>query len=107
MTTLLTGYPTSVANKRLAVADHTGPASYPTGGETLPATDMHMSGFDWVRVAQYTMSGTYQCVPLYPALAHGCTPTVKLAWYVVATGLEVANATNLSAEHIRLEAIGI
>ena len=105
--TILPDYPTKVGNKTLVILDHTGPASYATGGETVSAGEWFFSGIDMAKTAPLSMSGTYQVLTLYPAGGTARTTSVKLAWYVVATGLEVGAAVNLSAEHVRVEILGV
>lgn len=109
MTTGLTQYPISIGgNKQFGVYDHTGPASYQTGGETVPASDFGMATVDSVTTPQaqgYTLSGNYIVVVLY-ALALD-NQSVILAWYYASSGQQVAQGTNLAGEHIRLEAKGV
>jgi hypothetical protein len=49
-----------------------------------------------------TISGTYTVIVQFSG--EGPALTFKLIWFVVATGVEVANAVDLSAERFRLEA---
>ena len=112
--TPLPGYPAHVSGKLLEIVQHTGPASYQTGGESFDC--QHLFGFGVIdRVdAGYTFNaaaaGTYKIVVLYPigqaiSGASGST-TVTLQWFVVASGLEVQAGVNLSAEFARLLVIG-
>ena len=104
----LPGYVTAFGGKKFSIVDHSGPSSYAAGGETINASDVGMGGLDRISASQYSMSGTYSVVVLYPALANAISVTsVKLAWYVVGTGAQVTNGTDLSAEHIRMEAWGV
>jgi hypothetical protein len=103
----LTGYPISAANRILNVLDHTGPASYTTGGENVPASDFNMSTLDIVLAAQLTLSGNYSVLILYPAMGTGNVQSINIAWYAFPGGSQVSPGTNLTAEHIHLIAIGI
>jgi hypothetical protein len=95
---------------RAVPLDHTGPASYVTGGETFPAqstfggpNSLGLSGVYWSS-GGLTESGNYIVVPIFGGGA-GVHGTIKLKWYS-AIGTEVTAATNLSAEKIRLLVIG-
>jgi hypothetical protein len=83
--------------------DHDGPASYPTGGEVIPA-----SVFGFKNLANVKASGsdnsTHFCTPVFTT--KGDRVSFKLVWSVVATGIEVANTTNLSARFARLTGYG-
>ena len=83
--------------------DYNGPVSYATGGDTLdprvfgmPNTILSMSG-STDQTDTYRVEGR----PLYNG-----TTAWKIVWFVIATGLEVAAATNLSGVTVRLGAIG-
>ena len=94
---------------RAVILDHTGPTSYATGGESLGQSAfggpniLGLAGFYKVD-GGLTMSGTYRVDCIYGGA--GVRSTVKLKWTVYATGTEVAAATNLSGETVRLLAIG-
>lgn len=105
MTTPLTGYPLSLGDKQRGVFDHTGPASYQTGGETVPANDFGMNLIDFVLMSAYSLSGNYIVIAFYP-LSQGVS-TITLAWYQVATGIQPPQGTNLSTEHVRIEVTGV
>lgn len=97
------------------IVDHYGPASYVVGGETWPQAPagggpnaIGLASLQWVSQG-ITESGTYRIVPIFGGTAGNPAPvkqSIKLKWYVVSTGLEVSAAVNLSAEVIRLLAIG-
>lgn len=101
----LPGYPaTGFGVKYHQVVDHKGPTSYPTGGETVNASDFANGGFDAVHLSGLSLSGTYFARLLWPSSSPGVSfKTFKLIWYVLATGVEVANAVDLSAEYLRLD----
>jgi hypothetical protein len=105
MTTILTGYPISLGDKQLGVYDHTGPSSYVTGGETVPANDFSMSTIDAVLMSQYSASGNYFIVVNYPTIAN--VNSVTFIWYQSLTYSQPPGGTNLSGEHFRIEVIGI
>ena len=103
----LIGYPISVATRMEALFDHTGPKSYTTGGETIPANDLGMSSLEWIQCAAYAMSGNYTVVVLYSAGLYFNVTQIKLAWYNVSDGSQVTGGTDLSGEHIRMLVKGI
>jgi hypothetical protein len=90
--------------------DHTGPTSYATGGETI-GTSNNLTGISTqgLSVIDFvdgggSVSGTYFVIS-YP-VGTGSRKTYKLLWFVTATGAQVANAVNLSAETVRLVVVG-
>jgi hypothetical protein len=115
------GYDTSWGNKKAWQGAHFGPASYTTGGETLSASTFGWGGFELVLAANHggaTVDSIPMIVPLsisqnyfvgitFSTSASGAQASVTIKWYVTSTGAEVANATNLSAEKVRLLAIGV
>lgn len=107
--------PVSGRNKVITV-DHYGPASYTTGGETWPSVNPNQvtggpnslgeaSVINILALTGITESGTYRLLPIFGGKG-AIKSNVKLKWFVVATGLEVAAAVNLSAEVIRLSVLG-
>lgn len=109
----LPGYDTSFGNKKAWVGDHHGPDSYVTGGETFSARQLGWGGFDFVvpgnfsQLQNLSMSGTYAVGVRFATTAVGAVASVTLVWYVAATGLQVAQGTDLSDEAIRLFALGV
>lgn len=97
------------------MVDHYGPTSYTTGGEVWPQQSVYggpnsvgLSNLQWVNGGT-TEDGLYRIVPIFGGTAGNPAPTkgsIKLKWYVISTGLEVAAAVNLSASVIRLLAVG-
>ena len=110
------GFPDVWGKHSVTVVEHNGPASYVTGGETAslktPAfggsTTVGTRGFAYVAGgADY--SATYRVDPVYSSANTpnaGIRNAVTLKWTVIATGAEVANATNLSAFTVRLLVVG-
>lgn len=117
----LFGFPTSWGNKRASVFPHAGPSSYhqvslgsPSGspvanGDTLEAVQAGFKQFDFV-MGGITDDGLYEvkCIPLGDSSDPNaaCQTTYCLMWFVVATGLEVADLVNLSGSTVRLLAVG-
>ena len=92
--------------------NHTGPASYATGGETYGSIN-NQTGVVLVRLVRYvaagpTNSGNY-FVYAYPT-GTGESKTYKLVWVTATTGIptttQVTAAVNLSAENVRLLVVG-
>lgn len=122
----LDGYPTSFGSSRASVFPHQGPASYTqvtagsapalaTGGDLVEAgPEAGMKLFDFL-VGGLSDSGTYR-VEAVPVTASGDpalptrlaqpASTYRLRWIVVASGAQAAGAVDLSAEVVRLFAIG-
>jgi hypothetical protein len=93
------------------ILDHYGPASYVTNGEEWPPQSTYggpnsigLSGLQWVNGGT-SESGTYRVVPVFGGGA-SVKGTILLVWYVISTGLEVGARVDLSAEVIRLLAVG-
>jgi hypothetical protein len=126
----LFGYATSFGNKRYSVWPHAGPTSYTrvtvtagtvpaTGGDSVPAVQANMSRFDKLEGGQ-TDDGafTVRAIPVTASFPPQGAPSAKyiLQWIsnVTATiggqaqtaGVEAVAGTNLSAEIVRLSAVG-
>ena len=100
--TSLNGYPANLGGKVARVAYIKGPTSYVNGtGQTI--IDSSFRSLDYV-CASMTVSGTYN-VQAQPKTA-GAGQTWYLRWFVTATGAEVTNATNLSAETVQFMVVG-
>jgi len=89
-----------------------GPASYnntgvfATSGALLTARAFGLlSSIKFIFPEIATISGTFFIRALRSGTGVGVA-TVRVHWYVFATGVEVANTFNLSAESIRILAIG-
>lgn len=101
------------------VGDHFGPGAsantgnYATGGYNLSSSALGFpGGFEWVQMS-YAQSGNYFARALYPANS-GNTESravtfanVNIQWFYANNSAQVANNTDLSAECVRLLAIGI
>jgi hypothetical protein len=107
------GFPDPVGGRsKLQIVDHTGPALYLTGGETFPQQSVY-GGPNSIGLAGmlfcssgHTESGTYYVVPVFGGKG-AVKGTIKLVWYVTATGAQVANNfTTLNVEVVRLLVIG-
>jgi len=77
----------------------TGPASYPTGGETGILAALGMSRVD-VFLVECATNGTDLRLVLYNYANN------QIKWFDLA-GAEIANTTNLSTYSARFEAIGV
>lgn len=123
----LLGYPTDIANKHLNIFDHKGPTSYANigtssgAGDVINASDIGWGGFDKLTVVAasgYSMSGTY-FIKIFtghttttPTFTQGVQNVRTLQWFTTSAAFgtvstEVTNTTDLSAEIVRLEAIGV
>lgn len=121
---IFAGYMMPVSNKMLVIADHQGPVSYTTGGETIRAADFGLGGFEFIEAGNldtFTVNG--QIVQLdgvdfsatnvvslrYAATTAPGVPaaSIVMKWYVITTGAEVANTTNLSSKSVRLRILGV
>lgn len=100
---VLTGYADIWGKHAASAIDHAGSTSYTTGGTTLRASLYGLRSFDFVG-GNMTISGTYYVMG--KAISKGSKTTYKMVWFVTATNAEVANGVNLSAETVRLLAIG-
>lgn len=91
--------------------DHYGPASYVAGGEVWPQQSVYggpnsigLNGLQWVNGGT-SESGTYRVIPIFGGGA-STKGSIKLMWITISTDVEVVAGTNLSAEVIRLLAVG-
>ena len=109
----MAGYPQPVGAKYEMVIDHDGPASYNntgvtlTSGETINASDLGFGGIEYAEADAVSSDGVnYVYVMNLNQSTSGpmanALPSVVLRWFVLATGLEVANAVNLSGKSIRV-----
>ncbi len=90
----------------LKCSDLTGPVSYVTGGVTLSASALGLSsGLYFVSPMDLTVSGTFY-VRIFSFQA-AKSKTLKVKWFTAATNAEVGNGTNLSAEKLRVLALGV
>lgn len=109
----LPGYPQQWGTKNVQNGEFAGPASYPTGGQTVNASQFGWGAFDEFAVHGMTYSGTYYCRVQYlpidaaPTAQNQSVYQLKILWYVLATNAEVANAVDLSGEVARFFAVSI
>jgi hypothetical protein len=96
----LNGYPDNNGNKKRIVVILNGPSAYAAGGCTIPAL-AHLRS---VHQLTATLSvGTYFVIPYISGTGNfGKFTDVKLLIIDVATGLQPADTTDLSALRIRL-----
>src|SRR4051812_2663463 len=96
------GYAQNWGTKQVTVGEMAGPLSYLAGGQTVNATDLGWGGFDLFQVPMLSYSGTYFCrvqplaIDPAPCAQKPALTQVKVIWIVLATGVEVANAVDLS-----------
>ena len=82
----LADYPARLGDKQMVVVDHTGPASYTSGGETIGNSNnltgistQGLSGLDFVDIMDVSVSGNYT-LATQPTGA-GSRKTAKLLWF--------------------------
>ena len=88
-----------------AFYDITGPASYAADGQSVTAADL---GLKYIHFASSGGSDNGDQFTAVSHLGNAGFPvtTVKIAWFVMSTGAEVANAVDLSARTVRVLVIG-
>ncbi len=96
---LLKGYPDKIGRRQAFVGTGIGPKSYSQTTRDPVLLPQFQNYID-VLHGGITVSGTYT-VQAIPSAA-GPRATWKLRWIVFATGAEVANAVDLSAESVVL-----
>lgn len=94
------GTPTVMGNKRMRVVDVTLDSSYPTGGESITATDLRLRKVQFAICNVKAVSGTVNIANAYYDYANQ-----KLKIYDE-TPAEVANAADLSSCVIQVVAFG-
>ena len=115
----LADYPDSFGAHKGSVFAHAGPSSYVqlsvaplAGGDVVQAVEAGVTFFDIVIPTGLSDSGTYRVEAVAPVgnpstnkqAAHA--RTWLLRWVVVSSGAQVNGEFNLSAETVRLLAIG-
>jgi hypothetical protein len=82
----LADYPARLGDKQMVVVDHTGPASYVSGGETIGNLNTQtgiatqgLSGLDFVDIMDISVSGNYE-IASQPT-GTGSRKTCKLLWF--------------------------
>ena len=101
---------------KLTYVDHSGPASYTTGGEVWPQQSVYggpnavgLNDINWVN-GGFTEDGAYVVVPIFGGQG-ALKQQIKLLWYTTAslatgTPAQPSAATNLSTHKIRLAVLG-
>ena len=102
-TNRIIGIPDTFGGKDWAPADHSGPTSYTTGGYLIDPSSFGFNNTIWTLAGGVDSTDTYELVPRFVGPGHS---QCYVVWKVMATGLEVAAATNLSAYTVRVAAIG-
>ena len=82
------------------VAQYTGPSSYVTGGDSFPPETL---GLGQIQVLLFELA--INAAGTVRGLVYDTT-NEKVLWYVLDTGAEVANGTDLSGFSARFEAVG-
>lgn len=107
-------YPSPPGNKPVVVADFDGPSSYtavttgtpPTGGFVLSASQLGLAEIEHV-VVSASDNGQYGARVIFESTYVGRgARQVRLQFFTLATGAEVAGGTNLSARRFRAFAVG-
>lgn len=102
---ILAGYPAVPGAKRETIVDHDGPASYTTDGETVTAAQFGLKVIEHMSCS--TSDNAAHTVFMRPTgTKQQPSTSAKLVWIVVATGLQVANAVDLSGRWARLKVTG-
>jgi len=109
--TILPGYVTEVANKYELIVDHTGPASYVTGGETINASDFGLGGIETIAIHAVSSPGGNGATVVFSTTVvtqGNAVKSVKIKWFTTASmATESTAATNLSTQSIRLQIRGV
>jgi hypothetical protein len=99
----LIGYPDNVGRRHIWAGHGTGPANYQQAAKdpiSIPKFQFYID----VLFPATTVSGTYVVYGMPSGV--GPRQDWKLKWVVAATGAEVANGTNLSAQQVQLGGFG-
>ena len=79
---VLKGYADVFGKHACAISDHTGPASYPAGGETLVLpSPLGLRSIDFVATEEYTVSGNYRVIPQSLVGGGASNAKAKLKWF--------------------------
>lgn len=114
----LDGYVMQLADKLEIMVDHDGPAvnTYVGGagnGELINASDFGLGGFENIDCPMASSDGlTSAIVSLVgqstsAAIKGNAVTQARIRYFVIATGSEVANNTDLSAKSFRLQIRGV
>jgi hypothetical protein len=101
------GYPTSIGSKKLGTVVKFGPAVYAAGGFEVEAVEFGMKAIDFAG-AMDADNGLYFTSVRVIAINEDTTPeaSVFVQVFDVASGAQVADATNLEAVTFRIWAVG-
>jgi hypothetical protein len=105
----------TIGQGKLIPLDHTGPASYTTGGETIGTTNaftgiavLGLSVIDFIDCSGLSVSGNFWVQA--QVTGTGSRKSWKLLWFTATASVpsltQVAAAVNLTAETVRLVYIG-
>jgi hypothetical protein len=110
------GYPTPIGVKIETIVDRDGPANY-TGGtsgtDILNASDVGLGGMELVQADALSQDGLTSAVATLinqsttSDFMANAVPTARIRYFVIATGVEVANAQNLSSKSFRFQIRGV
>lgn len=89
---------------KTAIKNCGGSDSYATGGDKLYAVALGLTKIHSAKTSTLTNSGTYRIEVRFEE--EDGAEYILLRFVVIATGNQVANAVDLSAERFRIEAIG-
>lgn len=99
--TLLKNYPDLIGAKQIFVGVGNGPVSY--SQTTLDPVSIPRTSIDLLMADTISVSGTYFAQA--KLVVAGNAATWALVWFVTATGLQVGNGVNLSAETVQIGGI--
>jgi hypothetical protein len=83
--TAVSGYTDIIGKHGAWVGDHTGPASYTTGGETIQAVNFGLRSIDFVAADAVSFSGNYTVSVLTTKTLGAIKQTAKLIWRYMST----------------------
>jgi hypothetical protein len=84
--TAVSGYTDIIGKHGLWVGDHTGPASYVAGGESITAQSKGLRSLDYLDVEALSHSGNYSLQVQSPVGSGGSVQAQTLRWYVANAG---------------------
>jgi len=90
-----------LSTHRAWIDKYTGPASYVTGGDAFVPGDLKLGTIDFI-----AFELAIDAAGVIYGLVYD-TANEKVIWYVLSTGLEVANGTDLSGFSARFAAFGL
>lgn len=102
------GFPTSIGNKRAGCITVMGPVGYAAGGFEVEARALGLKEIDWAGVTNSDDGTVFATVRIISADGDASPRrSVFVQAFVFSTGVEVADAVNLSGLTFRVFAIGI